>query len=65
MATRCNGISLGLTDDNRVMAGRAGAIETVVSAMKTHSNNAGVCEQGRGAVGKGTTDDGGARQHTI
>ena len=38
--------STGFTADNKVMAGRAGAIDVIVSAMKTHSNNAGVCEQG-------------------
>ena len=43
--------SLGFTADNKVMAGRAGAIDVIVSAMKTHSNNAGVCEQGCGALG--------------
>ena len=42
--------SLGFTDDNEVMAGRAGAIDVIVSAMKTHSNNAGVCEAGCGAL---------------
>ena len=44
--TRCNGISLGFIADNQVKAGRAGAIDVIVSAMKTHSNNAGVCEAG-------------------
>ena len=42
--------STGITDDNQVKAGRAGAIDVIVSAMKTHSNNAGVCEQGCGAL---------------
>ena len=27
-------------------AGEAGAIEVIVSAMKTHANNSDVCEQG-------------------
>ena len=44
--TRCNDIFIGFTDDNKVKAGRAGAIDAIVSAMKTHSDNAGVCEQG-------------------
>ena len=44
--TQCNDTFTGLTDDNRVKAGRAGAIDVITSAMKTHSNNAGVCEQG-------------------
>ena len=42
--------SLEFTADNKVEAGRAGAIEAIVSAMKTHINNAGVCEQGCGAL---------------
>ena len=44
--TRCNDTFTGLTDDNQVKAGRAGAIDVITSAMKTHSNNAGVCEAG-------------------
>ena len=44
------GISLGFTDDNQVKAGEAGAIDVIVSAMKTHSNNAGVCYYGCGAL---------------
>ena len=44
--TQCNDIPLGFTADNQVMAGGAGAIDVIVSAMKTHINNAGVCEQG-------------------
>ena len=42
--------SLGFTADNQVKAGRAGAIDVIVSAMKTHINNAGVCEHGCGAL---------------
>ena len=42
--------SLGFTADNQVKAGRAGAIDVIVSAMKTHNNNAGVCEAGCGAL---------------
>ena len=34
------------TADNQVKAGECGVVETIVSAMKTHMNNAGVCEQG-------------------
>ena len=34
------------TDGNKVKAGGCGAIEVIVSAMKTHMNNAGVCEKG-------------------
>ena len=56
--TRCNGISLGFTDDNKVKAGRAGAIDVIVSAMKTHSNNADVCEQGCGALWAITLNNG-------
>ena len=33
-------------DDNRVTAGKCGAIEAVVSAMKTHLNNTSVCHYG-------------------
>ena len=49
-ATQCNDIFTGLTDDNKVMAGRAGAIDVIVSAMKTHSNNADVCGAGCAAL---------------
>ena len=42
--------SLGFTADNKVMAGRAGAIDVIISAMKTHSDNAGVCEVGCGTL---------------
>ena len=42
--------STGLTADNKVKAGGAGAIDVIVSAMKTHSNNTGVCKQGCGAL---------------
>ena len=34
------------SDDNRVTAGKCGAIEAVVSAMKTHPDNADVCHYG-------------------
>ena len=39
------------TDDNRVRAGEGGAIEVILNAMRTHINNAGVCEAGCGALG--------------
>ena len=31
-------------------AGEGGVIEVILDAMKTHSKNAGVCEQGCGAL---------------
>jgi len=36
--------------DNKVAAGRAGAIEAVVAAMRAHGAHAGVQEQGSGAL---------------
>ena len=45
-------------DDNSVTAGKCGAIEAVVSAMKTHLNNAGVCEKGCGALINITANNG-------
>ena len=57
-------LSLGFTADNQVMAGRAGAIDVIVSAMKTHINNAGVCEQGCGALCSITFNNGTSQQHT-
>ena len=48
--TQCNDIFTGLTADNQVNAGRAGAIDVIISAMKTHNNNAGVCCCGCGAL---------------
>ena len=50
--------STGFTDDNQVKAGGAGAIEVIVIAMKTHSNNAGVCEHGCGALRNITVNNG-------
>ena len=38
------------TDENEVKAGAAGGIETVVKAINTHINNAGVCYRGCGAL---------------
>ena len=46
------------SEDNRVTAGKCGAIEAVVSAMKTHLNNAGVCEKGCGALINITANNG-------
>ena len=46
ITTRCNGTFTGFTADNQAKAGGAGAIDVIVSAMKTHIDNAGVCEQG-------------------
>ena len=34
------------SEDNRVTAGKCGVIEAVVSAMKTHTDNANVCWNG-------------------
>ena len=39
-----------ITADNKVRAGGVGAIEAIVSAMKTHIDDAGVCEAGCGAL---------------
>ena len=44
--------------DNRVTAGKCGAIEAVVSAMKTHSDNADVCENGCYALNNITANNG-------
>ena len=52
------------TDDNKVMAGGAGGIDVIVSAMKTHSNNAGVCYYGCGALINITANNGTSQQHT-
>ena len=45
-------------------AGRAGAIEAIVSAMKTHIDNAGVCEQGYRALGNIAFNNGTSHTHT-
>ena len=42
--TQCNDTFTGFTADNKVKAGRAGAIDVIISAMRTHSNSADVCE---------------------
>ena len=39
-----------MTDENASAAGAAGGIEAVVEAMNRHADNAGVCEQGCGAL---------------
>ena len=44
------------------MAGGAGAIDVIVSAMKTHIDNAGVCGQGCKALGNITVN--GTSQYT-
>ena len=46
------------TDENRVKAGAAGGIEAVVKAINTHINNAGVCENGCGALWNMTANNG-------
>ena len=38
------------TAENKVKVGAAGGIEAVVKAINTHINNAGVCENGCGAL---------------
>ena len=38
------------SDDNKVTAGKCGAIEVVVNVMKIHTDNASVCEYGCGAL---------------
>ena len=38
------------TAENQVKAGATGGIEAVVKAINTHIDNAGVCEQGCGAL---------------
>ena len=38
------------TADNQAEAGGCGAIGAIMSAMKAHMNNAGVCENGCGAL---------------
>ncbi len=34
-----------MADENKVLAGKAGAIDAVVAAMRAHVDNAGVSEQ--------------------
>ena len=52
------------SDDNIVTAGKCGAIEAVVSAMKTHTDNANVCEKGCGALINITANNGKYCYHT-
>ena len=44
------------TAGNQAKAGECGAIEVILSAMKTHMNNAGVCEAGCGVLGNITVN---------
>ena len=45
-------------DNNRVIAGKCGAIEAVVNTMKAHPGNAGACHYGCCALGNITADNG-------
>ena len=47
---------LVFTAGNRVTAGKAGAIEAIVEAMKTHIDNDDVCENGCCALANITTN---------
>ena len=38
--------SKNIAAGNKVRAGKGGAIEVILNAMRTHINNAGVCEDG-------------------
>ncbi len=40
-----------LSGENAVLAGKAGAIDAVVAAMRAHVGNAGVSERACGAIG--------------
>lgn len=51
-----------IIDDNRVKAGKCGAIEMIVSAMKTHINNVDVCKHGCLALWN-TVANNGKHQH--
>ena len=44
------GCDVFATDENAVLAGKAGAIDAVVAAMRAHVGNAGVLEQACGAM---------------
>ena len=46
------------TDENKVKAGAVGGIEAAVKAINTHISNAGVCEQGCGALLNMTANNG-------
>lgn len=39
-----------ILDHNQIIAGESGAIDLVLEIMKTHINNASVCEYGCGAL---------------
>ena len=54
----------GITADNQVKAGGAGAIDVIVNAMKVHINNADVCYCGCGALGS-IALNGTSQMHTI
>ena len=45
-----DGNSQCTSDDNKVIAGKCGAIEAIVSTMKTHIDNADVCRYGCGTL---------------
>lgn len=44
-------------DDNKVRVGECGAIDVILSAMKNHSNNADVCNNGCGVFWNIAVDD--------
>ena len=50
-------------DDNKVKAGKENAIETILSAVKTHINNINLCKFGCGALGNITIN--GNYKHAI
>ena len=39
-----------MADENKVLAGKAGAIDALVAAMRAHVGNAGVLEQACGTI---------------
>ena len=43
-------------DDNKAIAGKCGAIEAIVSVMKAHPDNAGMCQGGCWALQAITTN---------
>ncbi len=43
-------VLLVFSDENAMLAGKAGAIDAVVAAMRTHVDHAGVSEQACGAL---------------
>lgn len=38
------------TDDNKIKAGKSGAIDVILSTLKTHITNPDVCSNGCGAL---------------